>query len=223
MTSAEFYTSFRRLINEPITGNVTEADVEDYYNTSQIEHASWLVGKKQGYSRGFPEPPVHLAATLDVASSLACLRKVVSLEVKNGLAAFTAADLFHGPVDVSIYGAGSKCQGEINVSELIPLTQLNDDEWSYRTKSYIDRPSLKNPVWGFHDSGNYKISPNNIQYVYVTYYKNPPKISISGGVNPVWLDGDIMIIMWRALQRAGLNLTDEMAMQFGYQKERSDS
>ncbi len=222
MTSQEAYAIFLRWVNEPITGNVSEADFEDYFHASQIEHASWLVGKKQGYKTGFPEPPVNLSATLGVTSSLRCLRKPVWVNVKSGLASFNPSDIFHGPVDISITADG-KCGDNTEVDGLTPLTQMNDDEWALRTTSHIMKPTLKNPVWAFLDNERLRIAPKSIDMVLAVYYRNPPRISVSNNIDPVWLDGDTMVILWRSLKQAGLNLTDGLAMQMGAQMERSDS
>lgn len=223
ITSAQAYELFLKWVNEPVTGYVSEEDFEDYFHSAQIEHASWLIGKKQGYKIGAPEPAVHLAATLDVAMSLSVLRKVFSSPVSNGFSNFNPGDLFHGPVDVSITGSGSECQGEIIVNELIPLTQLNDDEWSKRTRSYIRRPTLKNPVWSFFENTRIRVAPMNISHVYITYYKNPPRIDVSAGTDPVWHDADTMLILWRALKQAGLNMTDDLSIQMGSAMERNES
>jgi hypothetical protein len=225
MTAQEAIGIARKWLNEAITGNMSDAEFEDYFNVAQIEDATWLIGKMQGYSSGAPEPPVGLALTRTVALALAHLRVpdyVVTLT--KGKGTFDPGDLMHGPLLVAASGYVNACGETVEIKKLIAIDQMNDDEWSRRTMSYNNRPTRKNPIWRYSNGTIIEVSPLSINMVEIAYYRKPPKISVANNTNITWWhDTDVIRILGRALQQAGLNLTDEMAMNFGKQIERNPS
>lgn len=222
ITSQEAIAIVRKWLNEAITGNMSDAEFEDYFHAGQIEDASWLIGKMQGYNPGAPEPAVQVAVTRQVAQSLSKIRSKSPLTLTQGIGALPS-DLFHGPLSVSASGYVNNCGQAIEIKKQIAIDQMNDDEWARRTMSYNNRPTRKNPIWRYVDGATIEVSPLSITTVEIAYYKNPPRISVSGNINPVWYGGDTLRILGRVLQQAGLNLTDEMAMQFGLKMEKSQT
>jgi hypothetical protein len=220
ITSQEAIGIVRKWLNEAITGNMSEAEFEDYFHAGQIEDASWLIGKMQDYNPGAPEPAVQVAVTRQVAQSLSKIRAPYTITLTKGIGVLPT-DLFHGPLSVVASGHVNKCGEVIEVHKQIAIDQMNDDEWARRTRSYNNRPTRNNPIWRYVNGTQIQVAPLSIGMVEIAYYKNPPQISVSNNINPVWYDTDTLRILGRVLQQAGLNLTDEMAMQFGLKIEKS--
>ena len=225
MTSQEAYALILKWVNEPITGNVSEADFEAFFHSAQIEHMNFLVGKKQSYQQGNPEPPVQDGQTLAVSLSLSPWKKSRIITLSKGIGTFDPGDLFHGPTTVMASGYKNKCgeQVKVQVNERVEATMLNDDEWAIRTQSYWNAPKLENPVWRFFDHMRVQVSPLNITHLEMSYYKNPDTISVANNTVIKWLNGDVMNILYRVLKQCGVNLTDQQALEFGIHMERSQS
>lgn len=213
MTVDFIYNLVLFICNKNSRGPVTPSNFNEVINIGQYGYTAFLLGEYQKYMNGRPVPPVALGMNRRVRQSLSVITEHnVPLTIDaNGFMLYPAD---HEYTDAMFTSTNKK------------IRYVEQHNLAWTLDSEID-PIAANPIYTLEKTG-YRIYPNNVGNVKVSYIKTPPLINYgvspdpngrgvydaAASTHPVWSEIDCFEIIARALEPIGVHLQNEGVAQF---------
>jgi hypothetical protein len=227
MTVNDMYRICQFAINKAQNGYLTPSEFNLVINQAQVSYQDYLLGEFQQYQVGRPQARINYSLNEDTRQRLTPLISQVSLTIDgNGISSYPTGFL---QVDAMFQ------TDSVSRVRFVPQERL----YSYYN-SQID-PIATNPIY-LLKNGQFQFYPKTLGTAIVSYIKSAPDIvwayttvsgrpvyappgqtqppvqtPVTGSVNPVWYDIDILEIIARALKLIGLNLQDGQLEQYANQ------
>ena len=198
-------------------GYLSPADFNSYINQGQRGYTDYLKGEYQKYQLRRPIAPVEFGQTEQIRTSLAPLIYGIELNpnTTTGIASYPS-DFEYMDAMFTLYG-------------LYDIRFIQQDRQRNYISSVID-PIEENPVYLLEERG-FHFYPQNIGFAYMSYLRTPPPITwgydedeneqpvynAAKSQQPVWADTDMIQIIVRALQFAGVQMQIGSVLQYAQQ------
>lgn len=195
-------------------GYLSPDEFNRYINQAQRSYLDYLLGEYQKYMVQRPIAVVQFGENQRIRQSLAPLiyGAILSPNAGTGIAAFPSD---YEQVD-AMWGAGNYYN----------IRFVQQDRLSSYLNSRID-PIATNPIYLIQHEG-FHFFPQNLGNTRLSYVRTPPSIiwgydedansipvyNASKSQNPIWSETDILQIIVRALQFAGVSLSFGVVLQY---------
>ena len=232
MNVNDMYRICQFAINKAQNGYLTPSEFNLIINQAQISYQDYLLGEFQQYQYGRPQARVSYSQNENIRQRLTPLiyQATLSPNVTTGIApypenflqvdAMWEADGLHRIRFVPQDSLYSYYNSEIDPIATNPIYLLQKDQFQFYPKNIS---SLSG-----HPIVSYVRSAPDIVWAYTTVSgravyappgqtQPPAQTPVTGSVNPVWYDVDILEIITRALKLIGLNLQIGQVEQYANQ------
>jgi hypothetical protein len=227
MNVNDMYRICQFAVNKAQNGYLTPSDFNLVINQAQISYQDYLLGEFQQYQYGRPQARINYSQNENIRQRLTPLITEATLTIN--------ASSGESPYPANYLQVDAIITNDFKRIRFVPQDSL----YSYYN-SEID-PVATNPIY-LIEPDKFQFYPKTLGTAILTYVKNAPDIvwayttvsgrpvyappgqvqppaqtPVTGSVNPVWDDVDLLEIITRALKLIGLNLQDGMVEQYANQ------
>lgn len=227
MNVNDMYRICQFAINKAQNGYLTPSEFNLIINQAQVSYQDYLMGEFQQYQYGRPQARINYSQNENIRQRLSPLFATTTLSVPSG-------------TGVINYPADYVQSDSLLTSTFQRIRYTQQDSLYSYYNSTID-PIATNPIYLITATG-FQFYPITIGSVTLNYIKKAPDIvwayttvagrsvyappgqtqppvqtPVTGSVNPVWADVDLLEIIARALKLIGLNLQDGLLEQYANQ------
>lgn len=220
MSIKDFHDLFRFIINREIGGWVSPSRIDTLSDMAQMDLFDRL-------------SPRYMESQ-EVADALSPFLVSLKDYVTDGSGVLTLDADYE-----RLLGMGVKLyKSDIKEDRTDAVDVLTPTEVSERLNSHIMPATLDNPVctqagrimFKFVPAGSYRVTatflrrPVRPKFDYTTDPNNPRVMNYNkaGSIDLEWRDPEVMKVMVRAMQMAGVNINDQMVIQYSTMKEREE-
>ena len=227
MNVNDMYRICQFAINKAQNGYLTPSEFNLIINQAQVSYQDYLLGEFQQYQYGRPQARVNYSQNENIRQRLTPLISKAPLTIDtDGISLYPASFL---QVDAMYQTDGvsrvrfvpqdslySYYNSEIDPIATNPIYLIQKDQFQFYPKtlgtaivSYVK--SAPDIVWAYTTEGGRPV------YAPTGQVQPPVQTPVSGSVQPVWYDVDILEIITRALKLIGLNLQIGQVEQYANQ------
>ena len=224
MNINDMYLICQFAINKAQNGYLSPSQFNTIINQAQTSYQNYLLGEFQQYQYGKSQSRIGYSQNENIRQRLTPLITEATLTISGSGKATYPADYVQADA--------------VRTTTFSRVKYIQQDSLYSYYNSKID-PIASNPVYLIEPTG-FQFYPITLASAILTYVKNAPtmtwaytldvnnrpvyappgqvqppvQVPVSGSVNPVWDDVDLLEIIARALKLVGLNLKDGQVQQY---------
>jgi len=227
MNVNDMYRICQFAINKAQNGYLTPSEFNLTINQAQVSYQDYLLGEFQQYQPGRPQARINYSQNENIRQRLTPLLATAAVAVNAGTGAVAYPNDY--------------VQADSLLTSTLQRVRYTQQDSLYSYHSSTIDPIATNPIYMITSTG-FQFYPITIGTVTLNYIKKAPdivwayttvsgrpvyappgqaqppaQIPVTGSVNPVWADVDLLEIIARALKLIGLNLQEGQLQQYANQ------
>jgi len=216
------YQFIQFLIRKNQTGNVTPTEYQLAYNTAQRDYYDMLLGRVEQFQYGKPVARIGLGMSSKIAKDLAPFKYTnTPISVTGGVSPYGGG--------IALYPSNFHFLAAMFDTTYRKVERIDDTKIAARLNSKIDPLSDTSSPFYIEDSTGWRVYPNGVSSVLISYYRLPVDIvwgytvnsngravyNSATSVQPEWDNPSNDEILGRAIRLMGVSFSDEDKVKFG--------